>query len=389
MAASDNAYGDKAPGVYRQEVFLKPEARLPTGVPAFVGVADAGASDPAPAGVAVALHRREDFALRFKSAAGSFLAEAVAGFFANGGARCYVVRVAPPGDREAALRGAFAALNTLEDLDLVAVPDAMTLYGAGAAPEVAAVERVQREALKHCAARGDRFALLDPLPGRTTQTVLEQRRRLTLSLAEPVGGALYYPWLRTSEGRLVPPSGHVAGVYARTDAQAGVHKAPANAELSGVLDLETDVGAAAQEWLNREGVNCLRAFRGRGVRVWGARTLSRDPAWRYVNVRRLALTLRRRIEAAMTWASFEPNVPSLWVRVQRELSGHLLQLWRAGALRGATPEQAFFVKCDAETNPPAERDAGRVVCEVGVAAEAPAEFIVLRIVRHADATTVR
>jgi phage tail sheath protein FI len=168
----------------------------------------------------------------------------------------------------------------------------------------------------------------------------------------------------------------------------GVFKAPANEEVLGVLDLETNIDNSIQDQLNPEGVNCLRAFPGRGIRVWGARTLSRDPNWRYVSVRRLFLTLRRWIDLNMAWATFEPNELPLWVRIQRELTTYLTTLLRAGALQGATPAQAFYVKCDAETNPPDLREAGQVVTEIGLAPLAPAEFIVVRIIQRAGTTDV-
>jgi phage tail sheath protein FI len=180
----------------------------------------------------------------------------------------------------------------------------------------------------------------------------------------------------------------VAGIFARSDTRVGVFKAPANEEIFGVLDLETSIDNSIQDQLNPEGVNCLRVFPGRGIRVWGARTLSRDPNWRYVSVRRLFLTLRRWIDLNMAWATFEPNALPLWVRIQRELTTYLTTLLRAGALQGTTPAQAFYVKCDAETNPPDLREAGQVVIEIGLAPLAPAEFIVVRIIQRAGTTDV-
>ncbi|HKX29086.1 MAG TPA: phage tail sheath subtilisin-like domain-containing protein, partial [Blastocatellia bacterium] len=394
----------RSPGVYRQEVFLKPEARLETGVPGFVGLA--GESSPTPPNQPVALSRKEEFATKFSLAAegAGYLAEAVAGFFDNGGRRCYVARAANTEEsgRETALLAALESLALWEDLDLLAVPDVMTLRSSPTgALDLEAVKRVQQAMLRQCAQLGTRLAILDAPPESDLNRLLQYRRDLTVGQAEPVNGAIYYPWLQImglrisglgitgrSENRFVPPSGHVAGIYARTDAKAGVFKAPANEEVFGVLDLGVSDGGAetaipldnrSQDELNPEGINCLRAFRGRGLRVWGARTLSRQPEWRYVNVRRLFLTLRRWIEQNMAWASYEPNEARLWVRIQRELTIYLLKLWQDGALAGLTPEQAFYVKCDAETNPPEERELGRVVTEIGLAPGSPAEFIVIRI----------
>jgi phage tail sheath protein FI len=374
----------KTPGVYREDVFVRPAARLPTGVPGFVGFGQAKEGGTSP----VLLHRAEDLAVRFEPGADSYLADAVTGFFANGGERCYVVGAAATGGREQALKDALGALGPLADLDLVAVPDAMTL------PEDAA-QRVQQATLAHCGEHGNRFAILDAPGGKDpvmdgANTLKAWRQRLTAGSTNPANAALYYPWIKVPAanvvgGRPVPPCGHIAGIFARSDARVGVFKAPANEELLSVLDLEFPIDAVIQEGLNPEGINCLRAFPGRGMRVWGARTLSPDPSWRYINVRRLFLTLTRWIDRNMAWAAFEPNTPRLWIRIQRELDVYLGQLWQAGALKGASAAEAFYVKCDAETNPADEREQGRVTTEIGLAPASPAEFIVVRIVHRAGA----
>ena len=373
------------PGVYRQDVFVKPPVRLPTGVPGFVGFAGAAGAEGPAVNVPVALQRKEEFAALFESLPGSFLGDAVVGFFDNGGERCHVVRADPAGAPVAALTEALASLGALTDVDLVAVPDAV-----GLADEDLTL-LVQREVLAHCAVHGDRMALLDGFRGATPDAVVAQRSAITLGGAEPVSGALYYPWVRIAAGgggvRPVPPCGHVAGIVARTDARVGVFKAPANEEVLGILDLDATVDDAVQDVLNPEGINCLRAFPGRAIRVWGARTLSRQPEWLYVNVRRLFLTLRRWIDFNMAWATFEPNTPRLWVRIRRELTAYLTTLWRDGGLLGEVPEQAFYVKCDGETNPPQLREQGSVVTEIGLAPGAPAEFVVVRIIhRQAEET---
>ncbi len=388
-----------SPGVYREDVLLKPAAKLVTGVPGFVGFA--GAASPTPPNQPVILHRKEEFDTKFArlSPGQGFLADAVAGFFDNGGARCYVVRAENVDEfsRDTALITALGALAPLDDLDLVAAPDAMVLALAGEA-FFAAVIRVQQAMLEQCARLGTRLAILDSLPEPEANGVLRRRNELTLGQAEPVNGAIYYPWIKIArrlDQSLVPPCGHVAGVYASADAKTGVFKAPANQEVIGALDLgviengeskSIVIDNRVQDELNPEGVNCLRAFPGRGIRVWGARTLSREPEWRYVNVRRLFLTLRRWIDQNMVWATLESNEPRLWVRIQRELTGYLTKLWRDGALAGIAPEQAFYVKCDAETNPPELREAGEIVTEIGLAPSVPSEFIVVRITRRAGAT---
>jgi hypothetical protein len=241
--------------------------------------------------------------------------------------------------------------------------------------------------LEQCEVLGNRMAILDSLPGYTTSDVLAQKAVLASGRLEPVRGALYYPWLVTSGGRTMPPCGHVAGIFARTDDKAGVYKAPANEEIFTVLDLERPIDNSIQDQLNPAGINCLRAFPGRGIRVWGARCISNDPNYRYVNVQRLFITVRRWIDMNMGWAAFEPNAPHLWVRIERELSAYLSGFVGAGALKGATPAEAFYVKCDAENNPPEVRNVGQVVIEIGLAPQSPAEFVVVRITWRAGATT--
>jgi phage tail sheath protein FI len=405
------------PGVYNKEDWIRPGPRLPTGVPCFVGFLPRAAGLPdAP----VALHRQDDFnvELRKRSWAGllgakSYLAAAVNGFFLNEGGRCYVAYAALDGPDAAALekalaepdalaavkkaladagpesvaavRKALAGSGSLSDVDLIAVPDASLLTNAAAVG-------VQQAALEHCREHAGRMAILDVLPVEekdaakrqtaAVKAVKEQSAALAAGAAEPENGALYYPWIKTYEGTFVPPCGHVAGIFSRSDARVGVFKAPANEEVKGALDLEFRVDDATQGELNPKGVNCLRAFKGRGIRVWGARTLSPGSEWRYVNVRRLFLTLRRWIDLNMGWAGFEPNTPELWVRIERELGSYLFDLWNAGALAGQTAEEAFYIKCDAETNPPQAEDAGQVITEIGLAASAPAEYVVVRVVHH-------
>jgi hypothetical protein len=382
----------QVPGVYRQDVFIAPARALPTGVPGFVGFADPTAGVPAVQAfnIPVALHRIASFNERFIPNPLGYLGDAVAGFFANGGVSCYVVAAdASAKGRAGALEAALDSLAPVVDLDLIIIPDAMMLAVPGNLALNAGVICLQRHALAHCAQHGGRFAILDPLPGLTTVQVLGQRTALVGSgsepVTEPVNGALYYPWIVTSGGRTVPAGGHVAGVVARTDAKTGVFKAPANEALSGVLDLDVQVDDAAQSQLNPEGVNCIRAFPGRGIRVWGARTLSRDPAWAYVNVRRLVLTIRRWIEENMGWATFEPSTAGLWAEIDRELRVYLYDLWKAGALRGASAGEAFYVHCNAETNPPEAAALGQIVTEIGVATSLPAEYVVMRVV-HREAS---
>jgi hypothetical protein len=242
--------------------------------------------------------------------------------------------------------------------------------------------------LDFCEKTGDCFALLDSLGGTGVNEVLQQRQAL-----RSTNGALYYPWVRITEGPdstggFVPPCGHVAGVYARSDRQIGVHKAPANEVLKGVVDLEYNVSRTDQEQLNPFGVNCLRAFPGRGIRVWGARTLSGLPAWTYVNVRRLFMTAARWCEQNLANMVFEPHHPRLWARIERALTAYFTDMFSRGALKGTTVREAFYVKCDAETNPAEVRESGRIVAEIGLAPTVPSEFVVVRIIHDATGTAL-
>jgi hypothetical protein len=371
--------GHATPGVYEERQFPTPAPELATGVAGFIGCAERG-----PVGIPEPLTLWSQFGVKFGAPLSTgYLAHAVRGFFQNGGRRCYVVRVDEAAGAEEGLRSALEAMASSDAIDLVAAPDLMRPREQGALPpDLAAVGRMQAALLRHCDDLNDRFSILDAWPDAGPGEVLAQRAGLT-----GTNGALYYPWIQVP-GALAPPSGHVAGLYARTDQRVGVHKAPANDMLEGVLDLQVNLTDLQQAALNPEGVNCLRAFPGRGIRVWGARTLALDPAWRYVTARRLLLTAGRWIESNMAAATFEPSDPQLWSRIARELTGYLNGLFRQGALDGRTARDAFFVKCDAETNTPDVRAAGMVVAEVGVAPAAPSEFVVIRIVHGPTGVTV-
>lgn len=369
----------KTPGVYLEQVFIQPEVRLPTGIPGFIGFADV-ISASLKAQSVVVINRKEEFFDKFNVSSAGYLKEAVIGFFDNGGTRCYVVRADSTNNSpENALKEAIKALAPLTDVDLVAIPDVMSL------PDDAII-RVQQEVISHCTKQGNRFAILDAL--RKAESVSKQREGINKNITQEElrNGALYYPWLQNAQQKWVPPCGHIAGIFARSDRTRGVFKAPANEEIQDAVGLEVLIDNSEQDELNPLGINCLRAFPGRGIRVWGARTLSREPNWRYINVRRLFLTLQRWIDMNMSWVTFEPNSPQLWVGIERELSSYLTQLWRAGALKGETPGQAFYVKCNAETNPPENREVGKVLTEIGLAPTSPAEFIVVRITQRPNTT---
>jgi len=199
--------------------------------------------------------------------------------------------------------------------------------------------------------------------------------------------ALYYPWLEvqdplTGKPIRVPPCGHMAGIWARTDQTRGVHKAPANEVVLGANGLAFQVSNEEQGILNKDGVNCIRSFRGRGIVCWGARTLSSDPEWKYINVRRLFNFISQSIMEGTQWAVFEPNDSALWLQLRIAAGNFLTRVWRDGALFGAVPSEAFYVKCDNETNPQDQIDDGQVVVEIGIAPTKPAEFVIFRISQY-------
>ncbi|MFQ3562221.1 phage tail sheath subtilisin-like domain-containing protein [Streptomyces gramineus] len=288
-------------------------------------------------------------------------------------------------------RTGLSGLEAVDDITMLAVPDLMSAYESGAL-DAEGVKAVQTAMIAHCERMGDRMAVLDPLPGLTAQQAAQWRR--DFSGFDSSYGALYWPWInvvdpQTKRTSLMPPSGHVAGVWARTDETRGVHKAPANEVLRGVTGISLNATKYEQGVLNPIGVNCLRSFPGQGVRVWGARTLASDAEWRYVNVRRLFNYVEQSILEGTNWVVFEPNDPYLWEGVQRTVTMFLTRVWRAGALFGRTPEEAFFVHCGEENNPQENRDAGVLTIDIGIAPVKPAEFVVFRLSQYAQGSSVQ
>lgn len=394
-----------SPGVYVEEVpsAVKPIAGVSTSTAAFAGVVpdslsvpvsdpkapgDPAATPPVPKGVrmttfATAPAKQPVLVTNFSEFVKSFgdfstdsnqrlLAQAVFGFFNNGGTRCYVMRFAALGDLQAP-----ASLDPLEAIDEISIVAAPGLSDA----------TVQTNVVNHCARLQSRFAILD-----SAETVSGD---LTLANIHPPAdsdyAAFYFPWVKvfdpasklmgSPDGLVyVAPSGHVAGIYARVDNDRGVHKAPANEVVMGALDLKYAISRSLQDGLNPKGVNCIRNLNG-NIRVWGARTVGGDDNtdFKYVPVRRLFIFLRESIDQGTQWVVFEPNDTALWAKITRNVTAFLTNVWRSGALFGTTPQQAFYVKCDEETNPPESRDLGRVVTEIGVAVVRPAEFVIFRI----------
>jgi phage tail sheath protein FI len=273
-----------------------------------------------------------------------------------------------------------------EDVTMVAVPDLITAARkADRSIDLDLWKSVQVALLNHCESQANRMAILDAPPDLKPQQMRDWRR--DIAMYDSKFGALYYPWIQVANpvGKngdrviAVPPCGHVAGIWGRNDETRGVWKAPANEVIRGALDVSMRMTKEEQAQLNPIGVNCIRTFGTRGIRVWGARTLSSDPSWIYVNVRRLFNMIETSVMEGTQWVVFEPNDKALWERVKRTISAFLLGLWRDGALFGATPEQAYYVKCDEETNPPDSIDLGRLIVEVGIAPVKPAEFVIFRI----------
>jgi phage tail sheath protein FI len=392
-----------APGIYVEEVpsGARPIGAVGTSVAGFVGTAP---DSNARRDEAVAVNNWSDFLRIFASteAPSTDLARAVYGFFDNGGGRCYIVNI-PAG---AAIAGAGRRRSGLQLLEAV---DEVAIVAAPGFSDATSYEAL----LSHCEKMEDRVAILDPpaevpeidlLTKVGTPTADKPARRGGNGEAEgspppPAAsgdetgvrprqsnyGAFYFPYIMvrdplSGDNVFTPPSGHIAGVWARNDAQRGVHKAPANEPIRGAVDLAYRVTRPEQELLNPKGVNCIRYFTAEGIRIWGARMLAAEASeWRYVNVRRLFNMLKESIAEGTRWIVFEPNDFTLWRSIERDVSAFLKRVWRDGALLGRTPEEAFFVKCDEETNPPEVRDAGEVVTLIGLAPVKPAEFVVFKL----------
>ncbi|NUR57397.1 MAG: phage tail sheath family protein [Catenulispora sp.] len=325
------------------------------------------------------------------STAPPLLADAVYGWFANGGGPCYIVRIAPA---ETSLDAALTALEAKTDVTIVAAPGLPDITGIAATNW--ATE--QQKLAAHCRTMGNRVALLDlpagtPAKGDVAANVLgagEVADSIAMATDLAEFAVVYYPWVTARSvytslpaARAIPPSGHVAGAWARTDAERGVHKAPANVALQGIQGLQVEVTDALQAPLNDRGVNCLRTFPGQGSLVWGARTLAaRDKNeldFKYVNVRRFINFLSDSIKQSTRWAVFEPNNSLLQSKVAGSVASFLTDQWRLGALVGATAAQSFYVICDERNNTSVTMAQGDLVCDIGVAPSRPAEFVHFRI----------
>jgi len=365
-----------APGVYVEEVpaSARPIAGVGTSTAGFIGVVDDAVTMPAgqvvvAAGTPKLISNWEDFKNNFGDfqAGNSRLAHAVYGFFNNGGRSCWVLRVAAAADLNN-VADDLVAFEPIDEIAIVAVPGAIT--------------KAQQDAIAaHCAKMKDRVAVLDGQPNPANLTVGDIQGTTGISDY----AALYFPWLKvfdpTTDANISqPPSGHVAGIYARVDGTRGVFKAPANEVVVGAVDLDRNLTRDQQELLNPKGINVIRSFNGT-IKVYGARTLGGDDngEFRYISTRRFMNFLKESIDEGTQFVVFEPNSPKLWQRIIRSVGDFLTNQWLEGALFGETPKEAFFVKCDAETNPPSVREAGQVITIIGVAIVKPAEFVIFRI----------
>jgi phage tail sheath protein FI len=384
---------------------VKPIGAVGTSTFAAVGVAP----DPnAHLGEAFPVNSREQFVKEFasnKGATSTPLSHAIFGFFENGGHRVFVVNM-KEGDAIAGVdKPKRTGLKLLEEVDEVAI------VAAPGCSDVASHEAL----MAHAENMKDRVAILDPPEDLTDTELFKTVETTPVPARAPRGGgegaaatpppskpaaalpreseyaAFYFPSLivpdaLTEKGdpTVAPPSGHMAGIWARTDATRGVHKAPANEIVRGVSSLKYRVTPEEQGALNSLGVNCIRYFSTSGIRVWGSRTRANQAnEFRYLPVRRLTNMIKESIEEGISWAVFEPNDMALWKRVRFNVIAFLTLVWRDGALMGASPQEAFFVRCDAQTNPPEVVDAGQLIVEIGIAPVKPAEFIIFRIGQQA------
>lgn len=315
----------------------------------------------------------------------NYLAPAVHSFFSNGGERCYVISTNSNSKSDIVgtvdankNRTGLQAFEKVDEINIVCIPGIED-------------DDVHQALITHCETMSDRFCILDSKKGESFTDIQIRKDGL---VSDKGIGALYYPWIKTAvekkdpegkvvlENMLIPPSGAMAGIYARSDTERGVHKAPANEMVRGVTELERTITKAEQDILNPLNINCIRAFQGRGIRVWGARTIApKGSEWKYISVRRLFLFLEESIDTSTQWVVFEPNNEALWASVVQSISNFLLDIWKSGALMGTSPEEAFFVKCDRSTMTQSDIDAGKLIVVIGLAPTKPAEFVLFRIVQ--------
>jgi uncharacterized protein len=347
----------KQPGVFLQDIRLQPQSieGVSTNIAAFLGETETGPSIP------TLITSFVDYGRLFGGYLGSniYLPYAVEGFFLNGGQKCYICRVLSSNYAET-----LAKLEVVDEVSIIYSPNAQAVPG------------LTDLLIEHCERLRYRFMILDSIKSQDSSSVTKPR--------ESAFAALYYPWIHVKQAETgthcrVPSGGHVTGIYARTDLEIGVHKAPANEVVKGAVDIEYSLSNIQQDRLVTKGINCIRNFGGRGIRVWGARTLSSDPTRKYVNVCRLLIYLEKSMTKGTAWAVFEPNNEATWAKVKSAIENFLIQTWKNGALMGANPQEAYFIKIDRTTMNQSDIDNGQLIALIGIAPVNPAEFIILRI----------
>jgi len=395
----------QTPGVYVEEIESgsKPIEAGATNIVGFLGVAEKG-----PVNQATLVTNWTQYTKIFGGLhEGGWLGHGVYQFFQNGGTKCYINNLAEPklkkgevsqknGDKAAEkadepansvkyevknpdniaklIIGKDEGVGKKSGLHLFDEIQDISLICAPGVTDPAAQDAI----LTHCEKNRFRFAVLD------SPETLDGGIDTMPMPRDSIMGAYYFPWVQmydmvADQNIYAPPSGGICGVYGRVDSTRGVHKAPANELFKTALGLKYNLTDAEQEMLNPKGINCIRDFPGRGIRVWGARTISSNPEWRYVNVRRLFCMVEQALQNGTNWVVFEPNTRDLWKKITRNITAFLLNIWKSGALFGNTPEEAFYVRCDDELNPPESIDAGYVTIELGLAPAKPAEFVVFRV----------
>jgi len=364
-----------APGVYVEEIPFKAHSieGVPTSTAAFIGP-----TRTTPAAMDCAAREPLTSFLEFEQQYGglddletaqgsrcNYIAHAARAFFYNGGRRLYIGHVAADALAEE-YAAALQALPASAGISVIAAP------GYSARPAAA---QIQHALVEHVSQpERFRFAVLDAPPAATIDEVLAARSGIDSSYA-----AMYHPWVSTENSVQLPPSGFVCGILARVDTARGVWRAPANETVIDAVDLQAAIDTHGQERLSAQGINSIRSFPSRGILLWGARTTSLDPLWKYVNVRRYFNYLEQSIREGLQWAALEPNGELLWEAVRQTITNFLLSNWRSGALLGTKPEDAFFVRCDSSTMTQDDMDNGRLIAEIGIAPVRPAEFVIIRI----------
>lgn len=392
----------QTPGVYVEEIESgsKPIEAGSTSVAGFLGIAEKGPID-----TAMLVTNWTQYTKTFGGMhEAGWLGHAVYQFFQNGGTKCFINNLATPektegsgesegeeGEGEEKKEKKIIEVKNPDNIAKLIIGkdegvgkksglflfDSVTDIAIIAAPGVTD-PAAQDAILTHCENNRFRIAVLD------APETLEAGIDTMPMPRDSILGAYYFPWITmydpaADQNMFAPPSGGVCGVYSRVDGTRGVHKAPANELLKTALGVKYNLTDAEQELLNPRGINCIRDFPGRGIRVWGARTISSNAEWRYINVRRLFCMVEKALQNGTNWIVFEPNTRDLWKKVVRNITAFLLNIWKSGALFGDSPEEAFYVRCDDELNPPESIDAGYIIVELGMAPAKPAEFVVFRV----------